>query len=58
MKPQEMMEAINDCVRLDEEFELTEWEENFIINIEERLGKGWTLTPKQIERLESIYDRT
>jgi hypothetical protein len=53
-----MIEAINDCLRLDEEFELDEWEENFVINIEERFQKGGTLTPKQIKKLESIYDRT
>jgi hypothetical protein len=52
------MEAINTCLKLDEDFELSEWEENFVISIEEQLKKGRGLTEKQIERLESIYDRT
>jgi len=56
--PNDMMEAINTCLKLDENFELSEWEENFVISIEEQLNKGRRLTEKQIERLESIYDRT
>lgn len=56
--PNDMIEAINTCLKLDEDFELSEWEENFVINIEEQLKKGRKLTEKQIERLESIYDRT
>ena len=54
----EMVGAINDCLKLDEDFELSEWEENFFINIEERVKKNQTLSPKQLERLESIYERT
>jgi len=57
--PNEMLEAINTCLKLnDEEFELSEWEENFVISIEAKLKNNQTLTPKQIERLESIYERT
>jgi len=53
-----MLEAVNDCLRLDEDFELDEWEENFIISVEEQLQKGRVLTAKQLKKLESIYDRT
>jgi len=54
----EMFEAIEMCLKLDEEFELSEWEENFIINIGGLIKKERTLSVKQVERLESIYDRT
>jgi hypothetical protein len=54
----DMLEAINTCARLDDEFELSEWEENFIIDIEGKSHKGEALSPRQIARLESIYDRT
>jgi hypothetical protein len=57
-KPNEMLEAIETCVRLDEDFELSEWEEKFVIDIGDKLKKGQTLSDKQAERLESIYDRT
>lgn len=56
--PKDMLEAINTCIRLDEDFELSEWEEDFVINIEERLAKGQSLSEKQTKILESIYDRT
>ena len=56
--PKEMLEAIETCVKLDEDFELSEWEEGFVISIGDRLKSGQTLSDKQVERLESIYDRT
>jgi len=56
--PLDMIGAINDCLRLDEDFELDEWEEDFVINIEERLQRGQNLTAKQLKKLESIYNRT
>ena len=31
--PKEMLEAIETCVKLDEDFELSEWEEGFVISI-------------------------
>ena len=54
----DMLDAINTCARLDDEFELSEWEENFLISVEEQVHKGSTLSERQIQRLESIYDRT
>lgn len=56
--PKDMIESIETCVKLDEDFELSEWEEQFVIDIGEKLKKGITLSEKQLERLESIYDRT
>lgn len=56
--PLEMVEAIETCLKLDDDFELTEWEENFVIDIGDKLKKGFSLSVKQIERLESIYDKT
>jgi len=56
--PQDMIEAINTCIKLDDNFELTEWEEEFVINIEERLEEGKSLTAKQMKSLQGIYDRT
>lgn len=58
MTPADMLEAIETCVRLDEDFELSEWEENFVIDIGDRLKKGIALSDRQSERLASIYDRT
>jgi hypothetical protein len=54
----DMLEAINTCLKLDEDFELTEWEENFVISVEDRVKKGQTLSEKQLTALETIYDRT
>jgi hypothetical protein len=56
--PQDMIEAIETCVKLDDSFELSEWEEKFVIDITDRVKSGRTLSEKQLERLESIYDRT
>ena len=58
MDPKEMLEAINTCIRLDDEFRLSEWEENFIIDMEKLVEKGVALSPQRRARLESIYDRT
>lgn len=35
--------------------ELTDWEDNFIVDIEVRLEEGLTLTQSQEEKLEEIY---
>ena len=56
--PNDMIEAIETCVKLDDKFELSEWEENFVISVGDQLKKGRNLSEKQLERLESIYERT
>lgn len=54
----DMAEAIDTCVRLDDEFELDEWEENFYISVRDKALAGGSLSPKQMVVLEKIYDRT
>lgn len=54
----EMIEAIETCLRLDEDFELDEWEEAFFISLQTKLKAGGKLTEKQLAKLEEIYDRT
>jgi hypothetical protein len=56
--PKDMIEAIETCVKLDDDFELSEWEEKFVIDLGDKLKRGITLSEKQLERLDSIYDRT
>lgn len=36
---------------------LSDWEQEFVESIEERLAEGKTLTDKQAEALEKIWDR-
>lgn len=36
---------------------LSQWEQEFVENIEERLGGGRTLTEGQAEKLEQIWNR-
>jgi hypothetical protein len=54
----DMLEAIDSCLRLDEDFQLTEWEEKFVISITRLVKTGRTLSQAQATRLEAIYDRT
>lgn len=42
------------CI-MDEGTDLSEWEENFVADIEERLHNGGALSIKQAEILERIY---
>lgn len=53
----EMIEAINSCLSADL-LKLSEWEEQFFIDIEEKVNNGASLSVKQLAKLESIYDRT
>lgn len=52
-----MIEAINTCLK-HKVLSLSEWEEQFFIDIEEKVGKGYSLSEKQLKKLETIYDRT
>jgi len=56
--PKDMVEAIETCIRLDADFELDEWEENFFTSVQEKVQKDYTLSEKQLASLEKIYDRT
>lgn len=54
----DMVEAIDTCIRLDDDFELDEWEENFYINIREKVLAGQIMSTNRMASLEKIYDRT
>lgn len=57
----DMLEAVQDASRLGTErggIELSEWEESFIESIQEQMDKKRTLTQRQLEVLEKLYDRT
>jgi hypothetical protein len=36
--------------------ELNEWERDFVRDIGSKLDKGWTLSDKQIAKLQAIYE--
>jgi len=52
----EYLKMVEDCE--DRESRLTEWETNFIDSIKTRLNALLPLTVKQIETLETIWERT
>lgn len=52
---EEWQEMINDCQ--ERESKLTEWEEGFIDSIEEQLDERQSLSPKQVEILERIWEK-
>jgi hypothetical protein len=53
----EMLEDVQSADGAMGGIELNEWESEFIENIDDWLGDGKTLTPKQAESLEKIWDR-
>ena len=52
---EEYYAMINDCE--EQESKLTDWERSFIDSITARLDTGIVLTGKQIEKLESIWEK-
>jgi hypothetical protein len=46
---------IDDCEK--RESRLSEWEQGFISSISSQMDKGKSLTPPQIDTLESIWER-
>ena len=46
---------IDDC--MNRESKLTDWETVFIHSVVDQLEDGDTLTPKQCDKLEAIWDR-
>lgn len=48
-------DMVNDCLARDSK--LTEWEQDFIRSIHAWLESGSTLTDKQAERLDRIWER-
>lgn len=51
----DIADMIEDCEK--RESMLSDWEREFIDSIGERLSRGRSLTTRQIETLESIWDR-
>jgi len=37
--------------------ELTDWESNFVVDIEDKFNKGRTLTEPQYDKLEEVFER-
>ncbi len=48
-------DMVDDCLARDSR--LTEWEQEFIRSLHERLDEGRELTEKQAARLDVIWDR-
>lgn len=55
---EDMLEAIETCIKLDEDFSLSEWEEKFVIDIGDSVRNGRSLSEKQLEILVQLYDKT
>ena len=53
MTDQEQM--VLDCEQ--RESRLSDWDRNFIDSIGKRLADGFSLTPKQAETLEAVWER-
>jgi hypothetical protein len=51
----EYYQLLDDCEA--RESQLTDWERNFIDSLRNRLDKEDSLTPKQIETLDTIWER-
>ena len=51
----EYQTLIYDCIKRQEK--MNDWEQAFIDSINQRLDKCQSLTTKQIEKLESIWER-
>lgn len=55
MKADEITDMLEDCE--ENESQLTDWEQDFIQSIRERVGRNQGLSPKQEEILERIWDK-
>ena len=51
----EYLQLVDDCEK--RESRLSEWEQNFISSIRDRLEEEKPLTPKQTETLDKIWER-
>lgn len=52
---EEILQMIEDCE--NRESKLSEWEQGFIESISVQLGRGGSLTSKQKDKLEAIWNR-
>jgi hypothetical protein len=48
-------QMIQDCE--NRESKMSDWEQKFIDSIDAQLGRGSSLSPKQVETLENIWER-
>lgn len=53
--PDEIVQMVQDC--MERESRLSDWERGFLDSIEKQLAEGRSLTPKQDERLSSIWEK-
>jgi len=51
----EYQQLIDDCV--DRQSQLNDWEINFLDSINDQVAEDGTLTDRQFEKLESIWER-
>lgn len=51
----EQILMIKDCEEREEK--LSDWERNFVQSLRERVDKNLSLTDRQIEKLNQIWDR-
>jgi hypothetical protein len=51
----EQAQLIEDCENREEK--LSDWERGFIDSVGKQLAEGRSLTDKQVERLEEIWER-
>lgn len=56
-KHNDMIADIRNVAGVQGGITLSEWEEELVESIEDRLGEEKSLTPKQAEALERIWDR-
>jgi hypothetical protein len=55
MDEDDVLAMIEDCE--NSESELTEWEADFIESISDQIGRGLSITAKQVDKLDSIWQR-
>lgn len=51
----EQAQLLEDCETREEK--LSDWERNFIDSIGKQMAEGHSLTDKQVERLEEIWEK-
>lgn len=52
---EEYQQLIDDC--MDRQSQLNDWEINFLDSINDQVSEEGTLTDRQFEKLESIWER-
>lgn len=55
MNPDDIDQLIEDCERRSDK--LTDWEAQFVDSIRRQFDERGSLSPKQIEKLEEVWER-